>query len=282
MFQNVNDTLRGDHHENFQEVAKSAEGGCRICIELKREQNDDDFIPNGPHLQYEFDATFGDDREGHWAIAIASQLGSVPFYKSIHVYVDKDDAMPAPENYQSFLDSVKEDLGSSPWNALRDESHIREIPTSTGGDASMRIARDWLNDCKKNHKTCENVYAHRRAEWYPKRLIAVEGHDSQVRLLESTKEQIIRGYATLSHVWGTTPFTTLTSDNYELLKSNIEISTIPRSFREAILACRNLSIEYLWIDSLCIVQSGDGSEEDWLTHATEMQSIYQRLQNDVL
>ncbi len=88
------------------------------------------------------------------------------------------------------------------------------------------------------------------------------------------KEQIAGGYATLSHVWGTTPFTTLTSDNYKLLKSNIEISTLPRSFRDAISTCRYLSIEYLWIDSLCIVQSGDGSEEDWLTHATEMESIY--------
>lgn len=49
------------------------------------------------------------------------------------------------------------------------------------------------------------------------------------------------------------------------------ISSMPRTFQEAIEVCRSLDIKYLWIDSLCIIQD---SAEDWLSEAVRMADIY--------
>ncbi|PYH92704.1 hypothetical protein BO71DRAFT_451242 [Aspergillus ellipticus CBS 707.79] len=43
---------------------------------------------------------------------------------------------------------------------------------------------------------------------------------------------------------------------------------------EAIEVLRGLSIRYLWIDALCIIQSGQGSTEDWQEESAKMQEVY--------
>ncbi|KAF5544686.1 hypothetical protein FPHYL_10957 [Fusarium phyllophilum] len=51
------------------------------------------------------------------------------------------------------------------------------------------------------------------------------------------------------------------------------LSELPLLFRQSITLCRNLGIRYSWIDSVCIIQSGD-NQQDWLFHAREMSIIY--------
>src|SRR3978361_980413 len=51
----------------------------------------------------------------------------------------------------------------------------------------------------------------------------------------------------------------------------LNIEQLPRTFRDAIEIGRNLNIEYLWIDSLCIVQD---SNEDWEREAAAMSKVY--------
>jgi hypothetical protein len=49
---------------------------------------------------------------------------------------------------------------------------------------------------------------------------------------------------------------------------------LSQTFQDAARLCYRLHIKYLWIDSLCILQDGDGSTEDWVLHVTEMRTIY--------
>jgi hypothetical protein len=49
---------------------------------------------------------------------------------------------------------------------------------------------------------------------------------------------------------------------------------MPATFRDAIGVCRVLGIPYLWIDSMCIKQSGEGSMEDWQENGSAMSHIY--------
>lgn len=49
------------------------------------------------------------------------------------------------------------------------------------------------------------------------------------------------------------------------------MSELPRNFRDAIALTRTLAIEYLWIDSLCIIQD---SAQDWQMECTWMTDIY--------
>lgn len=48
---------------------------------------------------------------------------------------------------------------------------------------------------------------------------------------------------------------------------------LSRTFRDAVIATRELKFRYLWIDSLCILQDSD---EDWKRQSVQMCTIYQR------
>ncbi|KAF5234079.1 hypothetical protein FANTH_12305 [Fusarium anthophilum] len=52
---------------------------------------------------------------------------------------------------------------------------------------------------------------------------------------------------------------------------NIPFDTIPPTFQDAIRLANALDVEYIWIDSLCIIQD---SKDDWQTEAAQMASIY--------
>jgi hypothetical protein len=62
-----------------------------------------------------------------------------------------------------------------------------------------------------------------------------------------------------------TPLLQLTVKNRERLLDQIPESTeqgFSKVFADAVKVCRVFGITYLWIDSLCIIQHGDGGK-DW-------------------
>lgn len=79
-------------------------------------------------------------------------------------------------------------------------------------------------------------------------------------------------YVALSHCWGTkTPSCLTTKENLERQWDNIPWTAVPQTFRDAVLFTRNLGLDYLWIDSLCIVQR---DEADWLEESARMFEYY--------
>ncbi|APA14021.1 hypothetical protein SS1G_11161 [Sclerotinia sclerotiorum 1980 UF-70] len=52
---------------------------------------------------------------------------------------------------------------------------------------------------------------------------------------------------------------------------SIPFKTLPRTFRDAITFTRRLGLQYLWIDSLCIIQD---SSQDWQQESAKMGKIY--------
>lgn len=101
----------------------------------------------------------------------------------------------------------------------------------------------------------------------PKRLLSL----AQDRVVLREDAQPDR-YACLSHCWGKdNPPTRTLKSTIEEHKKDIPLSTLSKNFRDAIDICRRLSVGYLWIDSLCIIQD---SEEDWNEEAVKMGDIY--------
>jgi len=94
----------------------------------------------------------------------------------------------------------------------------------------------------------------------------------KIRLLADLK-QIKTGfqYATLSHCWGSSNPLQLTSASFHSLQQGITISELGQTFQDAIFIAQSLEIEFVWIDSLCILQD---SEEDWLREAPLMSNVY--------
>jgi hypothetical protein len=104
-------------------------------------------------------------------------------------------------------------------------------------------------------------------------VIDVSSNDNsqEPRLVESSPGQ--RGqYVTLSHCWGKLPgpLTTQTDTLDERL-AGIPMKILPQTFQDAVVITRAFNIQYLWIDSLCIIQN---SEEDWKKEACRMAAVY--------
>lgn len=80
-------------------------------------------------------------------------------------------------------------------------------------------------------------------------------------------------YVTLSHCWGKSSFLKLTKETREDFEKGIELSSLPKTFQEAIDFASRLrkDVRYIWIDALCIIQNSD---EDWNTESVKMYDVY--------
>jgi hypothetical protein len=128
----------------------------------------------------------------------------------------------------------------------------------------------WLKICEEEHDICnmsskpDGPMAARLLQVLPKdclRLVATQD------LLP--REQV---YTVLSHVWGEADIECKTTRHkLEQCRVRIHCEDLPVTFREAIQITRSLRINYIWIDSLCIVQ---GDAQDWECESAKMSSIF--------
>lgn len=82
-------------------------------------------------------------------------------------------------------------------------------------------------------------------------------------------------YITLSHRWhDNTAACNTTVSNLGDRLSVVGVDMLTPTFQDAISVARGLEIPYIWIDSLCIIQSGDNGQ-DWTEEATRMGDYYQ-------
>ncbi|KAK3291595.1 heterokaryon incompatibility protein-domain-containing protein [Chaetomium fimeti] len=133
----------------------------------------------------------------------------------------------------------------------------------------MNLARGWLERCSAHHAICNQ----QDPDFIPTRLLDVRGPAIRLTLTESKKRKEYTKYCCLSHCWGgVTDMPLLKTTTLKSFVSGIDITTLPRTFQDAILITRQLGVRYLWIDSLCIVQD---SAEDWAKEAAVMGKIYQ-------
>ncbi|KAF4625534.1 hypothetical protein G7Y89_g12632 [Cudoniella acicularis] len=108
---------------------------------------------------------------------------------------------------------------------------------------------------------------------YPTRLL--ELGESTVRLVLPAEEKLSGPYATLSYCLGPNPtFINLAPSNLRELQVGIIQADLPIAFQESIHFIKGLPIRYVWIDTLCIIQSGPGSVKDWHSESAKMQDVY--------
>ncbi|KAK8092472.1 uncharacterized protein PG998_014957 [Apiospora kogelbergensis] len=81
-------------------------------------------------------------------------------------------------------------------------------------------------------------------------------------------------YVALSHCWGKLKETEMfctTKANIGALKQHISLEELPRNFRDAVAVTRGLGVQYLWIDSICIIQD---EESDWYLECARMERVF--------
>ncbi|KAK8052190.1 HET-domain-containing protein [Apiospora rasikravindrae] len=134
----------------------------------------------------------------------------------------------------------------------------------------------WLETCRTTHRG--RCAVPDSPAWVPKRLVDLATlADGRVvvretRSLSSPKPRFV----TLSHCWGGPTGPRMIQLVPETLAEftdpgrGIAIEQLPRNFRDAVLIARRLKTQYIWIDSLCILQDG----EEFKTEGQLMHLVY--------
>ncbi|KAK3994952.1 heterokaryon incompatibility protein-domain-containing protein [Cladorrhinum sp. PSN332] len=138
---------------------------------------------------------------------------------------------------------------------------------------SIGVAKKWLEACVQTHgSTCNSAGGD--GSWTPTRLLEVVPGDTKIYLRESknfSPSECAR-FVALSHCWGQggTPSTT-THATLPLRMGGVEITELPRTFRDSVILVASLGLRYIWIDSLCIIQD---DSDDWAREAAQMAKVY--------
>jgi hypothetical protein len=175
---------------------------------------------------------------------------------------------------------------------LRTEYHRPYLSTvfterNTGASPVLDHAKEWLSRCMAEHTTCCRTEPSSvggsidQAEsespvTSPFRLIEVVHLNGEVESARLTTLPTVNAevkYLTLSHCWGGADIVKLTQASLAQLEADIPMGSLPKNFAEALKVTAHLGFNYIWIDSLCVVQD---SPEDWELQSQQMGKIYWR------
>ncbi|KAF2669753.1 hypothetical protein BT63DRAFT_425424 [Microthyrium microscopicum] len=273
---------QGFHHESFEHLEKAADMGCRICLSfiLRREALGPD-VENEtnlyPFLRYKFQAVPWFPEDGRWMIRFYSNAkwvdtDHVDLFGQIQLHMSGP--LQPPDWHNKLTDLAFQDLGDRPWKVRKDGSTPRIVAKNTGAVSVSAQAKEWLEKCRRTHAICRSVFKDRDNKWLPRRLIDLIQPTSP-RLLQRNMDAIDGPYAAVSHCWGKdTSFLQLTQDNEASFCKEISWDCLPKSFQHSMITCHRTGLRYIWIDSLCIMQSGSNATEDWKVQAGEMRNVY--------
>ncbi|KAI0490472.1 heterokaryon incompatibility protein-domain-containing protein [Xylaria cf. heliscus] len=135
----------------------------------------------------------------------------------------------------------------------------------TNSRQSLDLATRWFRACDKSHPAC----AIDDTKTYPRRLLSLSS--GVLHLVLSSKMSGRPRYATLSHCWGTIELLKLQKKNHDSFLEKIDENELCKTFKDTIHIARHIGLEYLWIDSLCIIQD---DPEDWIRESANMCDVY--------
>ncbi|KAK4462289.1 heterokaryon incompatibility protein-domain-containing protein [Cladorrhinum samala] len=286
--------------DSFPRLAKlnaAAGKGCLYCAFLVALLRSDDV---SAALDDVFDDFKNDKVAGFRMVArydCGSGPGSLPSYSllkvhgvSFHVTI----AHPRrPRENLSFEIEYHITPTSSPSNndntlESRSGSEARKSSdqqtSSSHVDEAVEWARVFLSECD-NHLNGHDVECTgiRDSSFLPNRLVDISDSPNLLRIVtsEDRGHQPARGdgppkYTALSYCWGKP---SEMSQLYMTTPGNIEsrrkhgfpLSELPSVLQDAIHVTKKLSITYIWIDALCILQ---GSHSDWVCESAHLADIY--------
>ncbi|KAF2639266.1 HET-domain-containing protein [Massarina eburnea CBS 473.64] len=144
---------------------------------------------------------------------------------------------------------------------MREEARpewLREFPPwpiSAATPSAFDLMRQWLRCClhDPDHVNC-SLPNRKSPDFTPRRLIEVptSKHATSVRIIETNSKPVV--WAALSYVWGGPQAMATTVSNFVNGQRVVQLHQLPNTILDAMLVAHELNINYLWVDSMCIVQ----------------------------
>jgi hypothetical protein len=142
----------------------------------------------------------------------------------------------------------------------------RELQTEVYSDASIHQIQDWLVECA-DHNQCP-----RQTETIlPTRVIEVAPMDAPDRPQLLVTAGMKGRYAALSYCWGQNSYGELKQSHLKKYLEHLDVDALPQTLRDAIVVTKSISVPYLWVDALCILQD---SEDDKSYEISMMDRVY--------
>ncbi|RDW58859.1 hypothetical protein BP6252_13335 [Coleophoma cylindrospora] len=262
-----------EHHRSYFDLDVSADAGCELCDLIRRSQG-----PYGGILSRDFEQGLGHNQIFCRPVKNHAKAGGlIRLFFAQYGRQKDDDRLESlcfvfttageylPRKYSHFSQS---DIGADdPAAAL---VRGRPLSDTCSSEACFSLATAWIERCLRDHLTCPKASSTN----LPTRVINVGSSSSDEEPFLFLSEGHRGEWVTLSHCWGTTtlPLQT-TTQNLDQNRQKLPLSELPLTFRDAVMITRRLGYQYLWIDSLCILQD---SREDWLSESVQMRYIYSK------
>ena len=273
-----------EHHQDGEHLKQSASNGCQFCFFLWEMLTETERERMRKHADRPITTTSIPAGEVHsnpstsYSITAASDGG----YSMQYTFLGeryKDDRYSVVKTISFLLEHCKyiSTQFSQLW--LTNTAVAQRLPDegavlSSDVPSSVTLASQWVNRCETLHKKkCSESIGDNN--FLPTRLIDVGDRDYMNPCLHITggspEPHGGTKYMTLSHCWGSIKPKKLETHNIKAMRQGIELSTLPKTFQDAIQITRTLGIRYIWIDTLCIIQD---SPDDWFKESSLMCDIY--------
>jgi Heterokaryon incompatibility protein (HET) len=143
--------------------------------------------------------------------------------------------------------------GSSFWKAFR------RVVTALTGSA-------WFLGKDRRYRADHNSFA----PILPKRMIKLGAKAKKANLVETTTNVTVP-YAALSYCWGEGATFMTDKDTRKDYMEDIPMEELPQTIKDAFCLTKELGLDYIWVDAICIVQ---GNGKDWEEESQKMGHIY--------
>lgn len=265
--------------DQMSEISGTSTTDCqaRVFVQIMTSKDGEDAHMNAI-VQKEAPIRIEDNRQRCIQIERRSRVLPANSSYDIHMKQSKrDEEEHLEEGYntddddQSHKQTKNKTRSSSEEFKLLDDSHASQLSVSTASDASFSLASSWIRSCLHSHTICQATPLFPRV--LPSRLVFIGSTDLHIpaNVQPMAGLSTIPPYLTLSHCWGGVHSLRLTTENIELLTTALPIEEMPKTFLDSMEITRKLGYDYIWIDSLCIIQD---DENDWAKESAIMGYIY--------
>ncbi|KAM3084572.1 hypothetical protein ACMFMF_001926 [Clarireedia jacksonii] len=118
-----------------------------------------------------------------------------------------------------------------------------------GDEGTYAWAGHHLQKCVSSHDDCPKPV---RGD-LPTRVVKIIDAENLKPVSESQKAH----YVALSYCGGGPQTFATTTQTLKIMREGFKASSLPQTLQDAVKVTQNLGIDYLWIDSLCIIQDSD-------------------------
>jgi Heterokaryon incompatibility protein (HET) len=165
-----------------------------------------------------------------------------------------------------FLFSFNDSGRPKVWAHLKTHDSLRAEVSLSG---RLHATKKWINSyCRSHVNRGQQTPTH-----LPRRVLDLRlfTKSHTISLYEPHSERGL--YVCLIYCWGPALSCQTTIANISSMMEEIPWIMLPQTFKNAILVASEFKIPYLWIDALCIIQSGDYMH-DWEEQSAGMSDIY--------